>query len=178
MSFFIAQAIGLVITGMTLVVQHFKKMHHILAMEFLMNGMAAVQYFLLDGMSGAWVSLIASVKILCVLICTKISSRNSKFVSNLLYGVFTAINVTVGILNIHAWYDVFPVLGCLVGAAAMLQSKAGNYRVLRITNAVVWIVYCVCAQAYSMILMQILCIVSGVSAILRLDVKKKEKDTI
>ncbi len=177
MAFLIAQVIGLVISGLTLVVQQFKKMTRILVVECLMNGLAALQYFLLDGMSGAWVSLIASVKILCMLICAKIDSRNSKRISNVLFGVFTAINVTVGVLNIHAWFDAFPVIGCLVGAAAVLQSKAGNYRILRVTNAVVWIVYCVCAQAYTMILMQILCIISAVTAIIRLDIKKK-KDTV
>ncbi len=72
------------------------------------------------------------------------------------------------------WYDAIPVLGAMIFAVSMLFM----YRVLRITNGVNWTVYCLCTGAYTMILTQALGIVSAVTAIIRLDIKKKEKDTI
>jgi len=61
MNFYIAQAVGLVITGLAIAVQHFKKMQLIVWIEFLMNVLTAVQYGLLGGLSGAYVSIAAIV---------------------------------------------------------------------------------------------------------------------
>jgi len=178
MEFYIAQAIGLVVTGLSLVVQHFKKMHRILVMEALVNFLAGVQYLLLAGYSGACISMIGSVNVLCMLAYRKFGNQDSRFVPNLMCVVFGVIHIAFGVWSAYAWYDVFPILGAVFATLAVVQSKAGYYRILRVANAAVWITYCVCSGAYTMILMQSLSICSGVAAILRLDVKRKEKDTV
>ena len=57
----------------------------------------------------------------------------------------------------------------------MVQPSPFFYRVCRIINGTVWTVYCVCTGAYTMILTQVLGIVSAVTAIWRLDIKKKKE---
>lgn len=175
MEFYIAQAIGLCITVMSILVQHFKKMHWIVAMEALMNGMAAVQYLLLDGMSGMWVSLIASANALCMMGYVKFGNQESRKIPNILCLVFAAAHIAMGVQSIHVWYDVIPVAAAIVFTVAMVQPSPFFYRVCRIINGSVWTVYCVCAGAYTMILTQVLGIVSAVTAIWRLDIKKKRE---
>ena len=178
MEFYIAQAIGLCITVMSMVVQHFKKMHWIVAMEALMNGLAAVQYFLLDGMSGMWVSLIASANAICMMGYVKFGNQESRKIPNILCVVFAAAHIAMGVQNIHRWYDVIPVAAAIVFTVSMVQPSPFFYRICRIFNGGIWTVYCVCAGAYTMILTQVLGMVSAGTAIWRLDIKKKEKDTI
>ena len=175
MEFYIAQAIGLCITIMSILVQHFKKMHWIVAMEALMNGMAAVQYLLLDGMSGMWVSLIASANAICMLGYVKFGNQESRKIPNILCIVFAAAHIAMGVQSIHVWYDVIPVAAAIVFTVAMVQPSPFFYRVCRIINGTVWTVYCVCTGAYTMILTQVLGIVSAVTAIWRLDIKKKKE---
>ena len=173
MEFYIAQAIGLCITVMSILVQHFKKMHWIVAMEALMNGMAAVQYLLLDGMSGMWVSVIASANALSMLAYCKFGDEKKHTIPNILCVVFAAAQLAVGVGNIHVWYDAIPVIGAMIFAVSMLLAKPLMYRILRIVNGVNWTVYCLCTGAYTMILTQMLGVISAVTAIIRLDIKKK-----
>ena len=178
MEFYIAQAIGLAVTGISLVTQYFKKMPLIVAMEVLINFLVAVQYFLLDGVSGACISTIGTVNALCMLVYVKLGDPEKRFVPNLLCVVFGVIHVAFGVWSFHAWYDVFPILGAVFGTLSVVQAKAAGYRLMRAGNAAAWIVYCACSGAYTMILMQGLGLCSCIAAILRLDIKKKEKNTI
>ena len=178
MEFYIAQAIGLVIAGLSLIIQHFKKMPTIVAMEVLMNFMAGVQYLLLDGLSGACISMVGSVNALCMLIYVKVGDPEKRFVPNLLCILLGVIHVAIGLWSFRAWYDVFPILGAIFATLSVVQAKPMYYRIFRIGNGISWIVYCLFSSAYTMILMQALGIFSGVTAILRLDIKKKEKNTI
>ena len=178
MEFYIAQAIGLCITVMSILVQHAKKMHWIVTVEALMNGMAAVQYLLLDGMSGMWVSLIASANAICMLGYVKFGNPDRRKIPNILCIVFAAAHIAMGVRSIYVWYDVIPVVAAVVFTVAMVQPSPFFYRVCRIINGAIWTIYCVCAGAYTMILTQVLGMVSAATAIWRLDIKKKEKDTI
>lgn len=174
MEFYIAQVIGLVVTGMSLLAQHFKKMHWIMLAEVGMNLLSAVQYMLLDGASGMWVSVIASANALSMLAYCKFGDGKKKTIPNILCIVFATAQLAVGVGNIHVWYDAIPVLGAMIFAVSMLLSRPFMYRVLRIANGVNWTVYCLCTGAYTMILTQALGIVSAVTAIIRLDIKKKK----
>ena len=178
MEFYIAQAIGLVVTGMSLIAQHFKKMHWIMLAEVVMNVLSAAQYLLLDGMSGMWVSVIASANALSMLAYCKFGDGEKKTIPNILCVVFAAAQLAVGIGNIHVWYDAIPVIGAMIFAVSMLLAKPFMYRILRIVNGVNWTIYCLCTGAYTMILTQALGVISAVTAIIRLDIKKKAKDTI
>ena len=179
MEFYIAQGIGLIVTGLSLIGQHFKKMHWIVLTEVMMNVLCAVQYLLLpDGTSGMWVSIIASANAMSMLICGKFGNPDDRKLPNILCVVFAAAQLAVGIRNIHVWYDALPVMGAMIFAVTILQTKPFRYRVLRIVNGIVWSIYGLCVGAYTGILTQMLGVFSAVAAIWRLDIKKKEKDTI
>ena len=174
MTFYIAQAVGLVITGLALAVQHFKKMQIIVAIEFLMNLLTAVQYYLLGGISGAYVSIAAIVHTAALMAYDKFGDQSSRKIPNIICGLFAAIYVAIGVCSFSSWFDIFPVVATVLFSLSVVQTKSSNYRIIRIINAVVWIVYCLCSRAYSLILAHALGIVSGITAILRLDVKKEK----
>jgi len=174
MAFYIAQVIGLVVTGLSLAAQHFKKMHWIMLAEVGMNILSAVQYLLLDGMSGMYVSIIASANALSMLAYCKFGDGEKRLIPNILCIVFAAAQLTVGVGNIHVWYDAIPVLGAMIFAVSMLLARPFMYRILRIVNGIIWTIYCLCTGAYTMILTQALGIVSALTAIIRLDIKKKD----
>lgn len=75
---------------MSLVAQHFKKMHWIMLAEVDMNLLSAVQYMLLDGMSGMWVSVIASANAMSMLAYLKFGDGEKKTIPNILCVVFAA----------------------------------------------------------------------------------------
>ena len=174
MSFYIAQAVGLVITGLALAVQHFKKMQVIVVIEFLMNVLTAVQYYLLGSISGAYVSIAATVHTAALVLYDKFGNQESRKVPSVICALFAAIYVAIGVCSFGSWYDIFPVVATVLFSLSVVQTKSSNYRIIRIINAVVWIVYCLCSRAYSLILAHALGIVSGITAIIRLDIKKEK----
>lgn len=177
----LAEGIGLAIIGLSLVVQQFKKMSRILAMEILLNFMAGLaEYLKVRQMTaGVLVCLIASVNALVMLIYARFGKTDDRRIPNVLCVVFAVLHITIGALSAARWYDVFSVAGAALSSVAALQTKARNYRIMRITNGGLWITYhAIAGNPYSLILNQLLCIISAVLAIIRLDIKKKEKETI
>ena len=59
-------------------------------------------------------------------------------------------------------------------AQAVVQTKSSGYRIFLDRKRTVWIVYYLCSQAYSLILAHSLSIISCITAIIRLDIKKEE----
>lgn len=179
MMLLIAEGIGLAIVALSLVVQQFKKMSRILAMEILLNFMAGMaEYLKVQQMtSGVLVCLVASVNALVMLIYATFSKTDDRRIPNVLCVVFAVLHIVIGALSAARWYDVFSVAGAAMSAVATLQTKARNYRIMRITNGALWITYhAVAGNPYSLILNQLLCIVSAVTAIIRLDVKHKKQE--
>ena len=177
----IAEGIGLAIVVLSLVTQQFKKMSRILMMEILLNFMAGLSEFLKVGhmTSGAWVCLVASVNALVMLLYMTFGKEDDRRIPNILCVVFAVLHIVIGGLSAARWYDVFSVAGAALSSVAALQTKARNYRIMRITNGCLWITYHgIAGNPYSLILNQLLCIISAVAAIIRLDIRKKEKDTI
>lgn len=174
MSFYIAQAVGLVITGLAIAVQHFKKMRLIVLIEFLMNVLTAVQYWLLGGLSGAYVSIAAIVHTTALMLYDKFGDSEKRKIPNFICGFFVGIYIAIGIYSFKSWFDIFPVAATVLFSLSVLQTKSSGYRLFQIGKGTVWIVYCLCSQAYSLILAHALSIVSGITAIIRLDVKRKE----
>ena len=177
----IAEGIGLAIVVLSLVTQQFKKMSRILMMEILLNFMAGLSEFLKVGhmTSGAWVCLVASVNALVMLLYMTFGDPDNRRIPNVLCVVFAVLHIVIGGLSAARWYDVFSVAGAALSSVAALQTKARNYRIMRITNGCLWITYHgIAGNPYSLILNQLLCIISAVAAIIRLDIRKKEKDTI
>ena len=177
----IAEGIGLAIVALSLVTQQFKKMSRILAMEILLNFMAGFSEFLKVGhmTSGAWVCLVASVNAVLMWGYMTFGNADDRRIPNILCVVFALLHIAIGTLSAARWYDVFSIVGAALSSVAALQTKARNYRIMRIVNGGMWITYhAIAGNPYSLILNQLLCIISALTAIWRLDIKKKEKDTI
>ena len=175
----IAEGIGLAIVALSLVTQQFKKMSRILMMEILLNFMAGLSEFLKVGhmTSGAWVCLVASVNALVMLLYMTFGNADDRRIPNILCVVFGVLHIAIGALSAARWYDVFSIAGAALSSVAALQTKARNYRIMRITNGCLWITYhAIAGNPYSLILNQVLCIISAATAIWRLDIKKKKQE--
>ena len=174
----IAEGIGLAVVVLSLVIQQFKKMQWILFVEMLLNFMAAMAELLKQGKmtSGAVVLLVATVNILIMLIYNRFGNAEDRRFPNVVCIVFAVLHIVIGSLSIRCWYDVLPVVGAALSSVMVLQTKARNYRIMRIANGTLWIsYYLLSAGAFTLILNQALCMISALTAIWRLDIKKKKE---
>lgn len=121
-----------------------KKMRTVLIFSFTGSLMIGISYLLIAKYSGASICFVACVQ---VLINYTFDARGKK-VPFLLVGVYAIVYLVMNLLTFRVWYDIFVLMAALLFVFGVAQSNAKYYRILCITNSIMWITYDLLAGAY------------------------------
>ena len=169
-AFYIAQGIGVLCIVLSMGIQQFKDIRYIQIGNVAINLLIALQYLLLNALSGAWVCMVAAVQsVIMILLNRKDNSKNLRNWINLL---FCAIYIAGTCVVYTGIKDLFSCAGALFFALAIAQTSAGKYRLFNAGNAVVWIIYNIYSMAYVALINQLLKLGSIIVAVIRLDIPK------
>lgn len=168
-SFIAAQIAGLMTAAIAIWTTQLKDMKWVLILQVLSNLLTVVNFGLLSEWSGAWICFVAIAQTLWIYYYTRDQKRFPKrlnYLFMLLYTVVVALTFT-------AAYDILAWVAALAYAFAVVQMETSKYRLFIMVNASCWILYDFITGAYTLMLTQILILLSVIIAIVRLDRKKK-----
>lgn len=137
MLFILAQILGIVVLLITIISIQFKTKERILICQIIANSLLAVQYFLLNALTGG---VVASINVIRCLIFYYYKKKNKK-PSIILLSLFIIVAVVSGILTWQNGFSIIPIIATIVFTYGLWQD---NVKVTRICTAITagnWSVY-------------------------------------
>ncbi len=148
-----------------------KSMKTILLFYFLGNLLVGLSYLFILGYSGAAICFVACVQG----VINYMFYMKGKKIPALLIAFYGVAFVSINLLTFKAWYDVFSLIAAMLSVLSVAQTNPRYYRVLYVSNSMVWIVYDFLAGAYGNLATHIILFVSTFLAILIRDRKSASK---
>ncbi len=170
-AFIISQVLGFVILVISVIGIQFKKMEYIAITGFVSNGLNAIAYILLNGISGSYVSIVAAIQAVFAFVYAK---KNLSMPKWIIFS-FMAVYILLSIYTYKNIVDILPGLGALMYSLAIVQEKSANYRKYMLINVLVWIIYNIIISAYVAIISQVISLISIIISVFRNDIKKSNK---
>ena len=166
----ISAIISIAATVEGLVEPFFKKMKTVLLFNLLGNALVGVNYLLTASYSGA---IICGVAILGLCINYYFTSQDKKIPVGAI--IFHAVAfLAANLVTFTYWYDVLALAASLLFVLSIAQESTKYYRLLYISNSLVWIGYDVFAKSWgNLFTHSVLFIAIFISIIVR-DGKKAE----
>ncbi len=170
MQFLISQILGIFVSLAVILSMQLKSLKGILAYQLVCNGLGAISYILIGGLSGCGIYCVA---ILQTVICFVYNLKNKKIPKSLVV-VFVCAFLGCSLATYKVPQDVISTIAALTCALALAQSKASGYRVFMLINGLLWMIYDIGVGAYTMIIAHGVTFLSAFIGMIRLDVKKRE----
>lgn len=169
--FILAQIVGVLTTVVAVATFQFKDVRHILLGNVLSNLMVALQFALLGGLSGAWICIVAALQTVVMYFLDK--KENTGTLRRYLLLLFCAMYIAGTCIVYKGWGDIVSCVCALIYVVAILQTDSKSFRKCIFVNASLWIVYDIYTMAYASVLTHGMELVSIITAMLRMDRKKK-----
>ena len=168
MAFYIAQTISVLTAISAVIMMQFKNIKGILAGQIITNLLSATTYFLLGGLSGAGVCLVAIVQSV-VMFCYSLNAHKPHLAVSI---TFIVAYLGCSVLYYQSPIDVLSAVAAVCFAISIVQTKSSTSRLWYLFNPLLWIVYDIFTSAYVNIVVHFAVFVSTLIAIVRLDVLK------
>ncbi len=146
-----------------------KKMKTILTLNFLGNFLVGSSYLLISCDSGAVICFTACIQ---VLINYTYDARSKKLPVWLI-AVEAAVFLVVNLITFAHWYDILALAAAMLFVLSVAQSNAKYYRLLYVSNSLLWIFYDLLAGAYGNLVTHIVLFIATSIAIILRDKKGK-----
>lgn len=166
--FLIAQIIGGIVLILTVISVQFKTKEKILLCQILANVLIAIQYFLLNALTGAVVSVINVIRCLIFYFYKKKNMKPSVF----FLVVFIIIAVVSGILTWQSIFSIIPIIAAIIFTYGLWQDNVKVTKICTALTAGNWTIYNVIVKAYVGAIQSIAETTSAIIAIIR---EKKNK---
>ncbi len=169
MLFILAQICGIIVLILTVISVQFKTKEKIVMGMVFANIVVTIQYFLLNAVTGAVVSIINVIR--CIVFYYY--KKKDKKPSLMILLIFEIIAIISGIMSWQNIWSVIPIIVTVIYTYGLWQD---DVKVIRITTAVVglgWAIYNVIVMAYVGAIQSISQFVSAMIAL----VKNKQEKT-
>ena len=83
----------------------------------------------------------------------------------------------VNIVVFAHWYDILALAAAMLFVLSVAQSNAKHYRVLYMSNSLIWIAYDLLAGAYGNLFTHVVLFISTMAAIFIRDIKNRKIDS-
>jgi len=166
--FIIAQIIGGIVLILTVISVQFKTKEKILICQIVANILVAIQYFLLNALTGGVVAIINTIR--CIIFYYY--KKKDKKPSVAFLGLFIAVAVISGVLTWQSAFSIIPIIAAIVFTYGLWQD---NVKVTRICTAITagnWIGYNVIVKAYVGAIQSLAECISAIIAIFRYEKNK------
>ena len=144
MNFILAQICGGIALVLTVISVQFKSKEKIVMCFILANIVVAIQYFLLNALTGAVISIINAIRCIVFYIYKKKNLKPSIYILLL----FEVVAITCGIISWQNNWSIIPIVVTVLYTYGLWQD---NVTVIRISAGIVgfgWTVYNLIVQAY------------------------------
>lgn len=173
MLFVLAQVIGVIVLIITVISIQFKTKEKILICQIIANVLVALQYFLLNALTGAVVAVINVVR--CIIFYYY--KKKNKKPSIIFLTIFIIVAIVSGILTWQNGFSIIPIIATIVFTYGLWQD---NVKVTRICTAITagnWTIYNVIVKAYAGALQSVAECSSAIIAMWRNKEKVKEQES-
>lgn len=163
MLFISAQIIGFIVLGITVTSIQFKTKEKILICQIIANILVAIQYFLLNALTGGVVAVINVIRCLVFYYYKK----KDKKPSVIFLSIFIVIAIVSGILTWQNVFSIIPIIATIVFTYGLWQD---NVKITRICTAITagnWTIYNVIVKAYAGALQSLAECISAIIAMIR-----------
>ena len=140
----ISAIISVAATVEGLVEPFFKKMKTVLLFNLLGNALVGINYLLTESYSGG---MICGVAILGLCVNYYFTSQEKK-IPKWVIVLHAAAFLTANLFTFAYWYDVFALIASLLFVLSIAQDSTKYYRLLYISNSLVWIAYDIFAKSW------------------------------
>lgn len=168
MLFILAQIIGFIILGITVISIHFKSKEKILLSQIIANVLVSIQYFLLNAITGGVVAIFNVIR--CIIFY--LYKKKNKEPSIIFLIIFIIIAITSGILSWQNIFSIIPIIAAIIFTYGIWQD---NIKITRICTAITagnWTVYNIIVSAFTGAVQSVSECISAIIAIIR-DRKKQ-----
>lgn len=172
MLFILAQIIGVIVLVITVTSIQFKTKEKILICQIIANVLVAVQYFLLNALTGAVVAIINVIR--CIIFYYY--KKKNKKPSIIFLTIFIIVAIVSGILTCQNVFSIIPIIATIVFTYGLWQD---NVKVTRICTAITagnWTIYNIIVKAFAGALQSVAECSSAIIAMLRNKEKIKEQE--
>ena len=168
--FIIAQIFGIVACILSVISMLSKNITGALIFQMLANIAIAINFGMVDGISGAVVCIIGTVQTLLLFVMRKKEIEPKLW----LLGLFLVAYITAAIVMYSKWFDVLSGIAAVTFAVAVFQKNTSMYRAIMLVNSCLWIVFDFCAGAYTAIITHGVILASIIVGMIGLDAKKEK----
>lgn len=144
MLFILAQICGIIALILTVISVQFKEKEKIMICMILANVIVAIQYFLLNALTGAVISLLNTIR--CIVFYTY--KKKNKNPSLMTLVIFEIIAILSGMVTWQDMWSLIPIVVTVIYTYGLWQD---NVKIIRITTAIVglgWAIYNIVVQAF------------------------------
>ena len=171
MDFIFSQICGLIVSVAAIVSMQLKNVKWILVCQLICNGIGALSYILLDGLSGCGIYLVALLQSIVFYIYRQGEEKDTPPWMVFIF-IFSFIGCSIATYKTPT--DIISAIAAMTCALSIAQKKPSGYRIFMLLNGIIWMVYDVSVCAYTMILSHIATTLSAMVGIIRLDIKKEK----
>lgn len=171
LSFAFSQIVGLCSVLFAAASNFQKNKNKVLTLLIFCNIACFIEYILLGGLSGAYISVIGIVRAYIFYLYSK--NEREKNIFTLL--IILLITVIAGILSYEGGISILPIISALIYTYGAWQDNLTIYRLCSAIGPLIWIFYDIGVCAYFGIFTCIIEIFGALFAIIKIDILKKEK---
>ena len=159
-----AQFLGF-IYALFLIISNFgKTAKKILLIQTMAFFFKSIHYYLLGGVSGFLTSLVSMIRNLLF----------SKKACNLIWTIiFITIFIGIAVISYKGVYTLFPVLATIIYTIIINYEKPKYLRVGMLITSMSWLLYNIYVESWAGTVIQIILLISNITAIIKLDKKPK-----
>ncbi len=164
----IARIFGLLAIVSNISSMQFKKREHILIALFLLNLFSALNLLFLGSITSSYICFFAEIE----MIINYIYERKGKVTPKWVVGIYIVINIILGMLTYKGILDILPIACAIIYCGTILTKKEQNIRKLMLANQSTWLVYDSIIKNPTLVISNILSIISISIALFRYKKKK------
>lgn len=168
-SFIIAQIIGFCAMATAITSFQLKKRQHILIFQLICTALWTLHFLVLGNMTGCVINGMQTFR--CVVFYYKDTQKWAQ--SKIWLAVFYVASIVAGVLTWENIWSLFPILGMIFSTLSQWMQKPKHIRLLTLPVAGVWFIYNMSCRSYAGMCNEVLASISVISALIRLDYKKK-----
>ncbi len=171
MLFVLAQICGVIVLILTVISVQFKTKEKIVMCFVFANLVMAIQFFLLNAMTGAIISIINTIR--CIIFYYY--KKKDKKPSLMILLIFEIVAIVSGMMSWQNMWSVIPIIVTVIYTYGLWQD---NVKVIRITTAIVglgWAIYDIIVMAFVGAIQEISQFVSAMIALIKNKEETKEK---
>ncbi len=169
--FVFSQICGLIVSLAAILSMQLKNIRWILVCQLICNGVGALSYILLGGLSGCGIYLVALLQAV-IYYFFRVKDKKAPIALSV---VFLVAFLVCSLTTYKSPVDLISALAALTCALSLMQEKPSLYRVFMLFNGAIWMIYDISVGAYTMVISHIATTLSAGIGIVRLDLKKNKK---